>query len=154
MKRREAREALFALLFEMSFATPEEAAVLYETECLEADRDLADGVLFIAVADDDGERLHRRVRADRDIALQDGVGRDLTVCADLELRAARVDACERADKAGLVNIDALAAVGDPQTAAGGHQGGTGASRDHAHPVVKPIKKAHSVISFISFRVRQ
>ena len=42
MKRREAREALFALLFEMSFVTPEEAEVLYETECLEADRDLAD----------------------------------------------------------------------------------------------------------------
>ncbi|MBQ7324814.1 MAG: transcription antitermination factor NusB [Clostridia bacterium] len=42
MKRREAREALFALLFEMSFATPEEAAVLYETECQETDRDLDD----------------------------------------------------------------------------------------------------------------
>lgn len=33
MKRREAREALFALLFEMSFGTPEEAAGLYEIEC-------------------------------------------------------------------------------------------------------------------------
>lgn len=42
MKRREAREALFALLFEMTFATPEEAAVLYETECAETDRDLSD----------------------------------------------------------------------------------------------------------------
>ena len=42
MKRREAREALFALLFEMTFATPEEAAVLYETECEETDRDLSD----------------------------------------------------------------------------------------------------------------
>ncbi len=42
MKRREAREALFALLFEMTFATPEEAAVLYETECNETDRDLDD----------------------------------------------------------------------------------------------------------------
>ena len=42
MKRREAREALFALLFEMSFATPEEAAVLYETECEQTDRDLND----------------------------------------------------------------------------------------------------------------
>ena len=53
MKRREAREALFALLFEMSFTTPEEAAVLYETECLEADRDLADDYipLFIELVE-------------------------------------------------------------------------------------------------------
>ncbi len=33
---------MFALLFEMTFATPEEAAVLYETECAETDRDLSD----------------------------------------------------------------------------------------------------------------
>ncbi len=42
MKRRDAREALFALLFEMTFATPEEAAVLYETEVAAGDRDLDD----------------------------------------------------------------------------------------------------------------
>ncbi len=35
MKRREAREALFALLFEMTFVAPEEAAGLYEIECAE-----------------------------------------------------------------------------------------------------------------------
>lgn len=35
MKRKEAREALFALLFEMTFAAPEEAAGIYELECEE-----------------------------------------------------------------------------------------------------------------------
>ena len=40
MKRREAREALFALLFEMTFVAPEEAAELYEIECVE--RELGD----------------------------------------------------------------------------------------------------------------
>lgn len=33
MTRREAREALFALLFEMSFCTEEEKSELYRTEC-------------------------------------------------------------------------------------------------------------------------
>ncbi len=42
MKRREAREALFALLFEMTFVTPEEAAGLYETEIEYAERELDD----------------------------------------------------------------------------------------------------------------
>lgn len=39
MKRREAREALFALLFEMSFVSLEEAATLYEVESAERDLD-------------------------------------------------------------------------------------------------------------------
>lgn len=42
MKRREAREALFALLFEMTFVAPEEAAGLYETEIEYAERELDD----------------------------------------------------------------------------------------------------------------
>ena len=39
MKRREAREALFALLFEMTFVALEEAAELYEIECAERELD-------------------------------------------------------------------------------------------------------------------
>lgn len=39
MKRREAREALFALLFELSFVSLEEAATLYEVECEVRDLD-------------------------------------------------------------------------------------------------------------------
>ena len=35
MKRKEAREALFALLFEMTFVAPEEAAGIYDLECEE-----------------------------------------------------------------------------------------------------------------------
>ena len=35
MKRKEAREALFALLFEMTFVAPEEAAGIYDMECEE-----------------------------------------------------------------------------------------------------------------------
>lgn len=42
MKRREAREALFALLFEMTFVAPEEAAGLYESEIEYAERELED----------------------------------------------------------------------------------------------------------------
>lgn len=41
MKRREAREALFALLFEMTFVAPEEAAGVYEIE-LEEREELSD----------------------------------------------------------------------------------------------------------------
>ena len=41
MKRKEAREALFALLFEMTFVAPEEADGLYEIECEERE-DLKD----------------------------------------------------------------------------------------------------------------
>lgn len=47
MTRREAREALFALLFEMSFFSEEERSTLYETECewqsIEADDYIATG---------------------------------------------------------------------------------------------------------------
>lgn len=41
MKRKEAREALFALLFEMTFVAPEEVGGLYEIECEERE-DLKD----------------------------------------------------------------------------------------------------------------
>ncbi len=47
MTRREAREALFALLFEMSFCAAEERSALYEKECewqtLEADAYIGTG---------------------------------------------------------------------------------------------------------------
>lgn len=57
MTRREAREALFALLFEMSFFPEEERATLYETECgwgtLEEDDYIATGYAGVLLKKDE-----------------------------------------------------------------------------------------------------